>query len=657
MFTALLASVVIFGHSLADEPRRCILPEQRCIQVRSAEQLYRTSIPASQVPATVANPQWESNPIPLSLSEVLNLSLQNMQAIRILTGVNAVASGRTIYDPAITNAAIDQARAQFDPTFNVNNSWLESNQPFAVPAPGDPTQTVIRKNSADSYNLNLGLSKRMVTGGIIDFGLIGAQNRFPIAGQPLNPQNSSNTAVQLTQPLLQNAGIAVNQAPIVIARIETERSYFQFKNSVQDHVQSIIQGYWQLVQARTELWAREQQVRQLEFALKRAEARAEVGDASIGELSQARVAYENFRANLLVAQANILQRESALRNALGLTPYAGDRIIPTSPLIDQKLDINWDELLMLAELRRPDIIELKLILEADQQRLLVRNNQALPRLDGVAVYRWNGLEGTMPNGNVINQGNRGFDDWTLGVNFAVPLGLRAGRAALRQQELIIDRDLINLQQGLHQASHNLAINVRNLELFYEQYLRFQEVRKAAQINLDQQLAIGNTLVQFIVLLQAVTDWGNAVSSEAQALVQYNSELAILERETGTILETHNITFVEERFGSIGPLGRFAALQPYPKAISPQDNVDRYGSSGQPSEKQFNLRSPIDEIDLDDGSEAKQDLQDQDQQPQNNKPVPLKEDLTGPRNDSDNTLGQRLGRTPGRMVNAVKSIFR
>lgn len=526
----------------------------------------------------------------LSLSDVLNISLQNMDVVRILTGVSATTTGRTVYDTAITNAGIDVARGAFDPSFNVNNSWLENRTPGAVPDPIDPTQTQILGTRNDRHALNLGLSKRMVTGGVIDFGVIGSNNRFPDLITPLNPQIGSSAAVQLTQPLLQGAGTRVNQAPIVIARIDTERSYFQFKDAVQSHVQSVIQGYWQLVLARTELWAREQQVEQLEFALRRAEDRVEIGDARLGDLSQARVAYENFRAILLAAQANILQRESALRNVLGLNPYDNDRIIPTSPLIDEKVEILWEQLLSLAETNRPDIVELKLILEADQQRQLIRNNDALPRLDAVALYRWNGLEGTMPNGNPIRAD--GFDDWSLGVNFSVPIGLRASRALLRQQELLIQRDRVNLEQGLHQASHDLAISVRNLELFYSQYRRYQEVRKAAQENLDQQSEIGNELESFIVLLQAVVDWGNAVANEAQALVLYNAELAVLERETGTILETHGITFVEERFGSIGPLGRLAVPVAYPAATPATGLIERYPSTDQPSEQQLNLRDPL-----------------------------------------------------------------
>ena len=48
----------------------------------------------------------------------------------------------------------------------------------------------------------------------------------------------------------------------------------------------------------------------------------------------------------------------------------------------------------------------------------------MPRLDAVALYRWNGLSGTLPNGERLASAAGQFPDWTLGVNFSVPLGLR-----------------------------------------------------------------------------------------------------------------------------------------------------------------------------------------------------------------------------------------
>src|SRR5205814_2570594 len=111
--------------------------------------------------------------------------------------------------------------------------------------------------------------------------------------------------------------------------------------------------------------------------------------------------------------------------------------------------------------------------------------------------------------------------------------------------------------------------------FYEQYLAYRKTRTAARTNLEQQIAdfqAGRAI--FLNVLQAITDWGNAVSSEAQALSQYNVELANLEKQTGTILESHGVRFMEERFAAIGPLGRLARRREYPLGSAPGPNRER-----------------------------------------------------------------------------------
>ena len=40
-----------------------------------------------------------------------------------------------------------------------------------------------------------------------------------------------------------------------------------------------------------------------------------------------------------------------------------------------------------------------------------------------------------------NRSSNAFQDWTLGVNFTVPLGLRQARAASRQLDVVIARDI------------------------------------------------------------------------------------------------------------------------------------------------------------------------------------------------------------------------
>lgn len=532
----------------------------------------------------------------MSLDEAIHIALQQTRVVRVLQGTTATTSGRTIYDAAVNNTLIDQEQSKFDPSLRVTNSLNRSELPQAVVDPGDPNNRLITGGSTNAYNLGVGVNKLNPLGGTSQLNVNTNPQTFhagPGQFDPLlNPNTTSNASIGYSQPFLQGRGIGPNMASIVIARIETERSYFQYKDALQEQVRGVVEAYWALVAARTELWARQRQVEQADQSYRLANARFNAAINNGAERAQSRVTLAQFKANLITAQANALQREAALRNIMGIPPSDSSLIIPTTQPTDLRYMPQWEILTSIAQERRPDLVELKLIIEADQQQILFANNQALPKLDGVALYRWNGLEGETPGGNYVRSPAGQYTDWTLGVNFSVPLGLRQGRAGLRQRELIMARDQANLQQGLHNAIHQLATNVRTIDQTYEQYLAYKDAREAAKLNLDQQFAqYRANRVIFLNVLQAITDWGNSISAEAAALASYNTQLANLERQSGTILETHGITFYEERFGSIGPWGRLALPVAYPQSQPPTRNAERYPDSGQPSEEKFDLQNP------------------------------------------------------------------
>ena len=597
MMMLLFLAVCGCGATTHEVLRNIVLPEERTIAYRETSELPSVPIPANVPPRTVLDPRPETPEWALSLDEAIRIALERSRVVRVLAGITAVNSGQTIYDAAITQTTIDQALARFDAVLAQNNTWSRTNTPSASNDPTDFTRSIITGRPVESYQSNLSLTKTNVFGGQLGLNYIENPIRFPNAngsanplfpglGIPLNPQTTRNVSLNYTQPLLQGGGYRVNMAPVVIARLNTEVSFFQYKDSVQEMVRGVIEAYWTLVQARTDVSARTKQVEQSKEAFDRAKARLKAGFADSGEVAQAEVAYTQFRASLIVAEAATLTREGALRNILGLPPSDDRRIVPVSVPTTIRMPFEWESLVRLAEQRRPDIIELKIIIEAEQQRLLQAENQTLPKLDAVAQYRWNGLNGTMPNGEFLSTQAGKFTDWTLGINFSVPLGLRQGRALVRQEKLLIEKDRANLDQALHAAIHELTATVRDLDSAYAQYKAYKEMRAAAQVNLDLQLNKFRTGVNlYLNVLQAINDLGNAINLEAGALLTYNISLATLERRTGTILDSHGLVFHEERFRAAGPLlhGRI-----YPSAIVPVGSPQRYPDSGAPSENSFNL---------------------------------------------------------------------
>jgi outer membrane protein TolC len=541
---------------------------------------------AGQAPVTVATPELEQEIRTLPLDEAIRIALQHSEAIRVLTGESASFSGQTIYDTAIAATPIDVAKAQFDPVFQANTAFLRTERPLL-----DGTGTTIVGSRRAGSTQGMSVTDLNQFGGTAAITANNAWNSDNNEG--FLTRDIPSLELSYTQPLLAGAGQQANLAPIVIARLQQSQSYFQFKDSIQGLVRDVITAYWLLVQARTELWASRQLVNQLQFATNRADAQFKTGLIAVQDAALIRTSFMNSKARLVRARGTVLQREAALRNLLGLPPEDGARIVPTTPPTRDQVEFRWYEIVDTAQAHRPDLIELNLVLMADQQLLRRNRNLARPELNAVAIQQWNGLAGRTAAGNIVNTPFDNHTDWTLGVEFSVPLSLRKARADVRNLELLIARDRATIQQSIHQLEHTLATALRNIDLNLEQYEAFRDARAAADISIPPLEArtffggLGQTTV--LEVLGAYADRANAVSAEAIALTSYNTELANLEYETGTILDTHGVRFVEERFASIGPHGHCFEDQCYPLNLRPAENGNRYPDSGKPSEEAFDLQ--------------------------------------------------------------------
>ena len=545
-------------------------------------------LPPVDVPTTVADPE-RAKKIPeylLTLDDAIRIALETSEVIRVLGG----SSGRTIYDPAIANTQIDSARARFDPSIALQNQFNSNRFPSAEVDAGAPSGVSIDGDRVHDYDMGMGVSKTTQMGGTVGLDVTTNPTRVDtLDPYLLNPQNRSTVDFHATQPLLQGFGRQANLTPIFLARIDTERSFYQLKFSVQRLVQSVIEAYWSLVFARTDVLVRQQQTAQGLWALQRADQQLAVGQINAADRAQAQSAWANFRAAQISAEAAVFEREQTLRDILGLEPFDGLELVPVTAPSGQRVEIEWHSTMQLAEQNRCDLIELKLVVEADERQVQLARNTALPRVDASARYGFTGLEGRTMTGDYVVGRAGDYPGWQLGIDVSMPLGLREARAELRRQELVLARDRANLHEGLRQASHDLARSYRNLDQYYQEYLAAKDARVAARVNSEYQrlkFEIGQTI--YLNFLQAITSWGNAVSAEAQALLRYNSELAAMELQMGTILETHGIAFYEEGFRSIGPAGRLGHEHCYPRATPPGLNADRYPGGSQPSENTFKL---------------------------------------------------------------------
>ena len=205
--------------------------------------------------------------------------MENSKVVRVFTGLGAANSGRTIYDAAIANTAIDQQQARFDPRLTAEKSHTRDETPNFGEDLASPFGIGAVGLRGDTDRSAVGVEKVNPFGGLARLGL--RQRHAAIApdwrqrepGRSVGTGNEPDPAIAARRRLSSS-----NMAPIVLARLDTERSYFQFKDATQELVRGTIEAYWNLVLARLQLWAVEIQYKQADEAFKLRRSPAEGRD-------------------------------------------------------------------------------------------------------------------------------------------------------------------------------------------------------------------------------------------------------------------------------------------------------------------------------------------------------------------------------------------
>jgi outer membrane protein TolC len=589
-----------------------IAPEDNQVKLTNFTGNAPTAMPKVPRPRTTEFPEAEEI-WHMTLPEAIKIGLDNSEVIRVIslgaqgiplggfeptplnTGAGAgVASSlgagtlSSVYDPAIQETQIATALAAFDANFTTSILWGHSTTPVNNSLSAGVIPTAIKYPlifDQDTATFQSTLQKRAANGAVLQ---IQHNVSYLYSNSPANVYPSAyttNTQLSITQPLLggtaQNpSGLEANRANIVIARLNADASVWNFKAAVMAHVRSIEQQYWSLSQQQIALWSRETAVKLGEEILRRERAELEVGRATRADVAEAEQQLENFKLNLVSATSDVITTERQLRNILGLPPADNRRIVPDTAPTEARLEPDWETSVAQMLAFQPDIVQQQLLVRLTELQLLLARNQLLPQLNLNALYQFNGLahqldgaEAVMAGAgitalnpltarqnsskgvNTLPQHYNDFNQWQVGLTFSMPIGFRAPLANVRQSQYQLLRQRAFLQQIVHQTTHSLARFFLEVDANYKQFRTAQRLRDAAQQRLEAQRAFYEEgRITIDRLLDAVSQYANAIATEAQYKTSYNTSIAALEEAKGTLLAYDNIAVNE------GPSPRKAYTQ-------------------------------------------------------------------------------------------------
>lgn len=532
----------------------------------------------------------------LSLEEAVQLALANNRVMRDLRGrvVQFPEQTSTVYDPAIQETdpryGIQGALSKFDAQWSTSTFWERNDRAL---------NNIIFGGGTRLFQQDLGvfrseLSKQSATGTQFalrqnvdyDFNTAPA-NMFPSAW-------NANYEVEVRQPFGQGGGVEFNriagpgavpgllfQNGVMLARVDNDITLADFETGVRNLVNDVENAYWELYLAYRELNAR---IAARDSALetwrrvKRLGERGEHGGEAANE-AQAAAQYFHFRAQVEDALSGVAVRdvvtgtgsrrgavrggggvygaEANLRLLLGL-PTNDERLIrPKTEATVARVVFDWPQMVAEALDRRVEIRQQRWRIKRSELELIASRNFTLPTIDGVGRYRWRGFgddligydKGNGPFDNAYeNLFDGHFQEWSLGFEVNVPIGQRAGHAAVRQAQFKLARTRAVLEEQERNIIHDLADAVRELHRAYDVsrtnfnvYLRMQDRIAAVKRELDAGLATSDKL------LEAEKEAADAEVAYFHSVVEYNMAIKAIHFEKGSLLDYNQVYLTEGRW--------------------------------------------------------------------------------------------------------------
>lgn len=480
--------------------------------------------------------------------------------------------------PAISGQEREEAEARFLPTAFARYTYSKFDEPGVAP--------VRNPNGTTTDAAELGLQIPLQTGGTATISVPLTRTDFGVPG--IQNIHDASTVFSLSQPLLRDAGRAVNLAPITVARLRERQQDANTKLAIMNVLASADRAYWQLYAASRAVEVRLQQYARAKEQERQAVRLSEEGVVPAIEITRARAGVARRIDDIIRAENSRRQVEREVKRAMNREdlPVSGaTALLVTTQPDPREIVIDRPAALATASDNRMELIALELQLAVDSLTVDVTRNQKLPRLALDYSFRYLGASNEL--GESLDMiGTQDFEDQSIGLTLEVPLDNQARRARYHQAVLARALNAATREQRHQLIERQVLDTADQLDEAWQRILAAREETLLAARNwqAEQRQFIAGVRTSTDVLI-AADFLADAQVRELNALAAYEIAKIDIAFATGTLLgngrvelasfdETHDIT--EVAASDLGAITR----EPLQPAGPPQETIseklDRLG---------------------------------------------------------------------------------
>jgi outer membrane protein len=393
----------------------------------------------------------------------------------------------------------------------------------------------------------------------------------------LNPSSNGSLDITINQNLLQGFSVAVNNRDIRVARNNQKVSLLQLKRQVVTTVSAALNLYWDLVSFHDSLRITERAVATAEKLYQDNQNQSRLGALAPIEVTRAAAAVSAAKEDLLIAQTNVAQQETVLKNALSRSGSDSVWLEEAHIVALDHIEVpKQEDLKPAAELikeavaSRPELEQTRINLESNKILIKGDKNGLLPALSAFAEFTNHGLSGTVNplynnccgapdsyfvggSGNLASQVfRRSFPDYSAGFSLNIPFRNRAAQADYVTDQLQLRQAELQLKRALNQVSvevKNAVIGLQQARARYETALNTRTLSEQS-LEAEQNRFKYGAVPDATLVIQAQKDLATSQSSEVQAMANYTHARIALDDATGRTLDANHITMTEAVTGKV-----------------------------------------------------------------------------------------------------------
>jgi outer membrane protein len=466
----------------------------------------------------------------------------------------------------ITPRLTDFTLAGLEASYRLNLTSATSNN-RTTRLPQQITQGITAPATSTTTSWSSGIAQNLWKGGG-NYALNWTNSRVnsPSTVNTRNPQLNSGLQFNYTQPLLRGFKIDSTRAALRTNRLVQQNDEIALSSTAATTEASTRNAYWDLVYAIQAVEAAQNSLDLASRLVADNRSRVEIGTLAPIDVVSAQAEQASRRNTLVLSQATLRTAELALKRLIvGGTddPLWASSINPVDRPPTTPEPINLEAAVARALSQRTDLQQSKNNLQISDINLMNQVDATKPQLNLITNYGLTGLGGpilqrsgvvdpltgvtnttitTLPSGyfdalrNIV-----GFDApvWTVGVNFAYPLGRSAQEATVARSRLSLQQTEVNLKA----LELQIATDVTNAALTVQSSLESVQASAAARDFAEKRLEAAQSkadvgMATNYEVVQAQRDFADARNNELRAVLNYRK--ALVNFETAQTVGTRGV---------------------------------------------------------------------------------------------------------------------